>query len=168
MKTLIAIISSSLILIACASTTGPNDQNNEPEVIRQDSLLTTGWYRVEYFENTFAYQLENDTTIYFIDPLPIVSVKHFSKLEIKENQFNQTALVIRFDKFGTYAWYEGTKANVGRQFALIIDNKLVSVAKVYEPIPSGAAMLSSASYDTNEILEFKSIIEKEMQSIRNN
>lgn len=162
MKILIAIVCSSLILIACAANTNTDNQNNEPEVIREDSLLSTGWYSIKNFENDFAYQLENDTTIYFIDPLPIVSVKHFSKLEVKENQFNQTALIIWFDKFGSNAWYEGTKVNVGRQLALIIDNKLVSVGKVNEPIPSGVSSLSSLNYDTNEILEFKSILEKEM------
>ncbi len=163
MKLLFTIVCSSLILIACAAKTSIDDQNNEPEVIRQDSLLSTGWYSIENFENAFGYQLENDTTIYLIDPLPIVSVKHFSKLEVKENQFNQTALVIWFDKFGTNAWYEGTKVNVGRQLALIIENKLVSVAKVNEPIPNGVSMVSSFNYDKNKIWSFKSIIEKEME-----
>lgn len=164
MKIIITIVFGVLIIIGFGANMNADDLNNEPEVIRQDSVLSTGWYSIKIFENDYAYQLENDTTIYFIEPLPIVSVKHFSKLEIKENQFNQTSLIIRFDKFGTKAWYEGTKVNVGRQLALIIDNKLVSVGKVMEPIPSGTSSLSSPDYDTKEILEFKSIIEKEMES----
>ena len=163
MKKLFPFIVGLVLIIGCDSNRPVVIQNTEPEFVSADSILATGMYAVAEFENGYRYRLENDTAIYFINPLPLVSVKHFEKLEMEKGQFGGYTLLFQFDEYGTKAWFEATKANVGNHIAVIVDNKLLSVPFLNEPIPSGASSLSSAAFTKKEIAAYKSIIEKEME-----
>ena len=143
------------------SSSKKSNTNDEPELARQDSILITGWYYIVDSDSGYRRQLEMDTLFYFIDPTPIVSVKHFTTLEVTENKWHDAMLVIRFDKKGTKAWSEATKKYIGKQLALIIDNKLIVTPEVNSQITGGVSALGTAWYTKQDLEKFKAIIEKE-------
>ena len=159
-----------LICLTCitgcgsADSSSSNNDNDAPELARKDSTLATGWYYIVDNDNGYKRQLEKDTAFYFIDPTPILTVKHFTTLEITEDKWKDKViptLVIRFDKKGTRAWSEATEKYVDKHLALIIDNKLIVTPKVNAQITAGVSALSTIWYTRQDIENFKTTIERE-------
>jgi preprotein translocase subunit SecD len=124
-----------------------------------NDMLATGWYYV--VDNDHRRQLEKDTIFYFIDTTPIVAPKHFTTLEVTEDNWHNAMLVIKFDKEGTKAWSNATAKYIGRRLALIIDNKLMIAPKVNSQITGGVSALNAKWYSKQDLEKFKTIIEKE-------
>lgn len=160
MKT-ITILITLIWITGCSLTKSSLSNNNEPELARQDSILATGWYYIVDNDNGYKRTLEKDTGFYYINPTPIATAKHFTKLEISEDNWKNVMLVIRFDKKGTKAWSDATKKYIGKHLALIIENKLIVTPKVNSQITAGVSALSAWCYNRQDLENFKAIIEKE-------
>jgi hypothetical protein len=132
MKIITAILISLMWFTGCGSVDSSSNKDGieEQEVSRQDSILITGWYFIVTNDNGYKRKLEIDTGFYFIDPTPIVSAKHFTNLEVTENNWHDAMLVIKFDKKGTKAWSEATEKYIDKHMAFIIDDKLIVTPKV--------------------------------------
>lgn len=171
-------ITSLLTLYSCISNNNPQAKidnrlldnlehhikDNSTINKHDSSILYTGWYYTVDNDNGFKRQLDKSTSTYFIDPKPIVVVKNFTTIEIYESNNGtqkHAGLSIWLDEKGAKNWSIATEKAIGKQLALIIDNRLIQVAKVNSQITSGITALNRAEYSRVELENFKTIIESE-------
>ena len=57
-------------------------------------------------------------------------------------QTGQPIVSLRFDMVGARKFGDATRANVGRRFAVVLDDEVISAPNINEPIPSGRAQIS--------------------------
>lgn len=65
------------------------------------------------------------------------------------DQMNRPAVSFRFDSTGGRKFGNATKTNVGRFFAIVLDNKVISFPKINEPILGGSGIITG-SFSTQE------------------
>lgn len=126
--------------------------------------LQTGWYYIQD-TSTCLRVLDKSNERYYIDPTPIVTIKHFAKVDMREGTYNGAAYAyidIRFDSLGTVAWRVATDRTVGKRLALIIDDKLVYTPLVNGPIFSGVSALNRGNYLKDELEKFAGVMRSEM------
>ncbi len=58
------------------------------------------------------------------------------------DQFNVPIVSIRFDALGSRKFADLTSKNVGKRFAIVLDNKVISAPVIREAIPTGNAQIS--------------------------
>ena len=58
------------------------------------------------------------------------------------DQFNRPIVSIRFDAVGSRKFADLTSKNVGKRFAIVLDNKVISAPVIQEAIPTGNAQIS--------------------------
>ena len=138
---------------------------DSPNITKHDStILYTGWYYIVDTDNGFKRQLDKSTDTFFIDPKPIVVAKNFTTFEIYESNAGgqkYIGLTMRLDEAGTENWSVATEKAIGKQLALILDNRLLHVAKVNSQITAGVTALNRGDYSRAELENFKTIIESE-------
>jgi protein-export membrane protein SecD len=94
--------------------------------------------------------LYQDSPIKGQPPEPIVVEKHVmvagDRLVDAQAGFDQQnglpVVNIRFDSVGAREFGEATKTNVGRRFAIILDNKVIEAPVIHEAILAGSAQIS--------------------------
>ncbi|MBL28829.1 MAG: protein translocase subunit SecD [Rhodospirillaceae bacterium] len=59
-------------------------------------------------------------------------------------QQGQPVVSLRFDAVGARRFADLTKENVGRRFAIVLDNKVISAPVIREPIPGGSGVISGS------------------------
>jgi preprotein translocase subunit SecD len=59
-------------------------------------------------------------------------------------QDNQPVVSFRFDSVGARRFGEATRDNVGRRFAIVLDNKVISAPVIREPILGGSGIISGS------------------------
>jgi protein-export membrane protein SecD len=59
-----------------------------------------------------------------------------------EQQTNRPEVVITFDSIGSRRFADATRDNVGKLFAIVLDNKVIEAATIREPILGGSASIS--------------------------
>ncbi len=59
-----------------------------------------------------------------------------------EQQTNRPIVVIDFDSIGGRRFADATRDNVGKLFAIVLDNKVISAPRIDEPILGGSAQIS--------------------------
>lgn len=65
------------------------------------------------------------------------------------DQYNQPAVSFRFDSTGARKFGDATRNNVGKAFAIVLDNKVISFPRISEPILSGSGQITG-SFTTQE------------------
>jgi preprotein translocase subunit SecD len=60
------------------------------------------------------------------------------------NENNEVAVQVRFNVQGSQRFAQVTQANVGRQFAIILDNHVISAPSIREPILGGTASIAGS------------------------
>ncbi len=58
------------------------------------------------------------------------------------DQFNRPIVSLRFDSIGSRKFADLTSKNVGKRFAIVLDNRVISAPVIQEPIPTGNAQIS--------------------------
>jgi preprotein translocase subunit SecD len=59
-------------------------------------------------------------------------------------QNNQPVVSFRFDSVGARRFGDATRENVGRRFAIVLDNKVISAPVIREPILGGSGIISGS------------------------
>jgi len=59
-------------------------------------------------------------------------------------QNNEWAVSFRFDSAGARRFGDATRDNVGKPFAIVLDNKVISAPVIREPIPGGSGIISGS------------------------
>ena len=57
---------------------------------------------------------------------------------------NEPVVSFKFDSTGARRFGEATKENVGKRFAIVLDNKVISAPVIREPIPGGQGIISGS------------------------
>ncbi len=80
---------------------------------------------------------------YQIVSRPALSGDHLTDARVSFNQNNNEPVVsFRFDTTGAQRFADITRANVGKPFAIVLDNKVLSAPVINEPITGGAGQIS--------------------------
>ena len=77
-----------------------------------------------------------------------------SKSDSEENY----ALLLTFSESGAKLWAQLTRANIGKDIAILFDGKVISAPRVQEEIKGGKLMISG-KFSESEIKELKAILE---------
>ncbi|KAB7648381.1 protein translocase subunit SecD [Polymorphobacter fuscus] len=64
--------------------------------------------------------------------------------QVSQDQNGQPAVSFRFDSTGGRRFAQATQENVGRPFAIILDNKVISAPNITEPILGGSGIISGS------------------------
>lgn len=74
----------------------------------------------------------------------IISGDQLIDSQVSTDQNNQPAVSFRFDSTGGRRFAQATQANVGRPFAIILDNVVISAPRINEPILGGSGIISGS------------------------
>jgi hypothetical protein len=107
---LIAILILASFLFSCGST-DPNGKllriedpkhhiKGSPDILKIDSVLSTGWYFVSDTPTAYKRQLIKTSESYDITPVPIVTAVNFDKVSLFHEK-DCWALITWLDKKGT-------------------------------------------------------------------
>ncbi|MCD4789547.1 MAG: hypothetical protein K8R37_06055 [Bacteroidales bacterium] len=123
------IILVLLILVSCSV--------KEKVVYQFNGIYLTSENGIEY-----AYYTDKDKIIK-IDTIPIITTSDFEKI-IKQyvTATNEPELCIQLNEIGTEKLRITTKENIGKRFAIILNDKLLSAPKAYVEIPTGEIIAS--------------------------
>lgn len=76
----------------------------------------------------------------------------------KSDHDNNYALLLTFSESGTKKWAALTRANLGKDIAILFEGKVIAAPRVREEIKNGKCMISG-SFTEDEIKELKTILE---------
>jgi preprotein translocase subunit SecD len=80
---------------------------------------------------------------YLIEKRVVVSGRDLVDAQVAFDQRTQEPVVsMRFNASGAKRWARATTDNVGRPFAIILDNKVISAPRINEPITGGQSQIS--------------------------
>jgi hypothetical protein len=138
----------------------------QPKITRHNSsFLLTGWYYVVASGKGLKRQLEKSNGRYFIDRNPILTPRNFSVLSIDGSTLSggrySYRLTMQLDREGHKLWAIATEKSIGKQLAFILDNRLLYVAEVLNPILSGVTVIDRGNDSRQEMEKLKAIIESE-------
>ena len=151
-------------MISCGSKTKTelvNDNNSKKIIELPSNYLVTGWYFIEDEKTDLERKLFKSEDSYYLNPKPIITNKNFTKLEIYKSNYGDLGLSIRFDNYGTELWSEATTKAFARiqKLGIIVDNQLISVADIANPIFGGISAINRGDLTKEELLELKKKIE---------
>ena len=162
-KNMILLILASKILFGCGTvqTKTTETQIHNKTFINIDSTLVTGWYYVLDKKNGFKRQLDKDTSYFYLDPNPIITVKNISDFEIYTTKTGEVGLKMTLDEKGTLPWAEATEKYKTRHLAFIVDNRLLHVPFVNSKITFGITALNRDIYSRKDLEAIAKIIKEE-------
>ena len=79
---------------------------------------------------------------YPVDDRVELSGDRLSDARVSFDQQNQAVVNFRFDSAGATRFADITRANVGKPFAIVLDNKVLSAPVIREPITGGSGQIS--------------------------
>lgn len=89
------------------------------------------------------YSTDDPAVPYLIDKRVLVSGESLVDAQASFNQQNNEPVVtFRFDSRGAQKFAQATQQNVGRPFAIILDNQVISAPVIREPIVGGSGQIS--------------------------
>ncbi len=94
-----------------------------------------GTDKLEYDDNENEYEVVSKRIVLSGDNLIDASPS-------MNNQTNETVVVFNLDRIGSKKFAKATKSGVGRQLAIILDNKIISAPTISEPIIGGSGQIT--------------------------
>ncbi|GHC62765.1 protein translocase subunit SecDF [Limoniibacter endophyticus] len=92
---------------------------------------------------TVMYSQDEPSVPYLIEDRVIVSGENLVDAQATfEQQTNQPVVSFRFDSRGAQRFGQATQQNVGRLFAIVLDDKVISAPQIREPILGGSGQIS--------------------------
>jgi SecD/SecF fusion protein len=76
---------------------------------------------------------------------------------------NQPIIIMRFNSEGASIFYDVTRANVGRQLAIVLDGELYSAPVIKGPIPGGRASIEG-DFTVKEAMELSHILQNPLEA----
>ncbi len=103
----------------------------------------------KYFVGSEIVQHSDNDLRYVIKKRVGVSGDNLADASASVDQFNRPIVSLRFDSVGSRKFSDLTSKNVGKRFAIILDNKVISAPVIQEAIPTGNAQISgNFTFDT--------------------
>lgn len=69
---------------------------------------------------------------------------------LEYDEYNRPQVSFKFNKFGAKKFGEATRDNVGKHFAIVLDDQVISAPVIKEPIMGGAGRINSDHFSTEE------------------
>jgi len=89
------------------------------------------------------YSTDDPAVPYLIEKRVVVSGENLVDAQASFNQqSNEPVVSFRFDSRGAQKFAQATQQNVGRPFAIILDNQVISAPVIREPIVGGSGQIS--------------------------
>jgi SecD/SecF fusion protein len=89
------------------------------------------------------YSNDDPAVPYLVEKRPLVSGEDLVDAQASFNsQTNEPVVTFRFDSKGATRFAQATSANVGRPFAIVLDNNVLSAPVIREPILGGSGQIS--------------------------
>lgn len=89
------------------------------------------------------YSMDDPPVPYLVEKRSLVSGENLVDAQASFNQQNNEPVVtFRFDSRGAQRFAQATQQNVGRPFAIILDNQVISAPVIREPIIGGSGQIS--------------------------
>ena|GEM_PF-6511576 len=124
-----------------------------------DTLSTkirSGFYLIiSEAKNQTGIQLYNQSNYYILDSVPILSLLN---LDTTFNEFDSSSrmsvITIKFNESGSQIFGRFTTENKNRYVGIIVCNKLISVAKIIDPIFHGVtSIIGYSRTETDDIIQ---------------
>jgi hypothetical protein len=141
MRVIATLILTSL-LFSCGSSDAVGERltiedpehhiKDNPDVLKFDSVLYTGWYFISGTSTGYKRQLIESGESYHIEPRPIVTAANFDKVSMFHEK-DCYALFTWLDKKGSQALNAAKQKAKGKTLAFILDNKLLLVQSADDP-----------------------------------
>ena len=128
--------------------------------------LQTGWYYISEEKTAFERQLDKTSEYYYLDPNVIIPVNQFIKFELTDSKFQgekYPILIIYFNTEGTENWSIATEKMIGKQLALVINDKLIITPKVNSQITAGVSAINRLDYSKQELEEILTTLERKYE-----
>ena len=102
---------------------------------QENDYLETGWYGISSSQNAYLRIDAKMNDSFFIDPKPIVTTKDFKSLTIRDSPSGyMSELVFKLEDSASDKWEVATTRYVGLKIGFVLNNKLIQVLTVNEPI----------------------------------
>ncbi len=89
------------------------------------------------------YSMDDPPVPYLIERRALVSGESLVDAQASFNQqTNEPVVTFRFDSRGSQRFAQATQQNVGRPFAIVLDNQVISAPVIREPIVGGSGQIS--------------------------
>ncbi|MCE3283110.1 MAG: hypothetical protein K0Q66_1847 [Chitinophagaceae bacterium] len=109
----------------------------------------------------FPRTLERDSTLYYINPIPIIDIKNITELDIYQANDSSYALLMKFDEQGRKIWAKATETHVGLHLAFVVDDIVLHTPRVARSVHNGIASLNRGIYSKQELEQVKRTLENE-------
>ena len=96
----------------------------------------------KYFVGSEVVEHSDTQISYVIKKRVGVSGDNLVDASASVDQFNRPIVSLRFDSIGARKFADLTNKNVGKRFAIVLDNKVISAPVIQEAIPTGNAQIS--------------------------
>lgn len=165
-----------VFLLSFTVGTNPSQAIDRPisvEAPHNKGYLTTGFYNItdqasEYEFSSYGYERikENgeEKTIkkhlkqVYLNPVPILTPKHFAKLKVHKSAGGSHGLKIQLTDAGKKAWEEATQTQSDKFIAFVFQNKLLAEIMVTTPVVNGKISCLLPQKNKKEVQEVKSIV----------
>jgi preprotein translocase subunit SecD len=89
-------------------------------------------------------QHEGQSVYYAVKKQVIVSGENLIDAQPGFDQYNRPNVAFAFDALGAKKFGDATRTNVGKLFAIVLDDKVISAPRINEPIPGGKGNISGS------------------------
>ena len=83
-------------------------------------------------------------TMILVKRRPLVSGEMLTSASQSFDQYNRPAIGFRFNGAGATRFAQATSQNVGKRFAIVLDNKVLSAPNILEPITGGSGEITGS------------------------
>ena len=106
-------------------------------------------YRLLYDDQDFPYLINN---------IPEIVGSDVANAAQSFDEQNRPQITFRLNGNGARKFYETTAKNTGKQFAIVLDDKVMSAPRIDEPIPGGNVRITG-TFSQQEAIDLAAIIE---------
>lgn len=142
------------------------DTTNKVTQAFQDTTIKiqSGFYLAfDDTSKTQGFKMYNKDEYYFLGSSPVVAMAEVDTVykDFNDN-FNRHILIFKFNELATKKWFDFTQKNLGLKVALVVDNKIIYVARIMSAINGGVSSLAG-SFTEKEIDDFLTIFKEEIK-----
>lgn len=92
--------------------------------------------------NMLVPSIDEPGTYYIIEETPVVTGEQLRDAQPAFDQNSNPAVSFRFDGAGGRKFGDYTAANIGKPFAIVLDNQVISAPRINQAIPGGSGIIT--------------------------
>ncbi len=92
--------------------------------------------------NLLLPAVEQEGVFYVVEETPVVTGEELTNAQPSFDQNNRPSVEFQFDAQGARAFGDYTAANIGKPFAIVLDNEVISAPVIQSAIPGGRGIIT--------------------------